>query len=59
MVFSGIDHEEGGDAEAAEGLIKLLGVLDGDVPVLLAASEQRGDLGHVMPERVDTDEAEV
>ena len=42
MVFAGIDNEPGGDAAAAESLIKLLGILYGDVPIFLAASEHSG-----------------
>jgi hypothetical protein len=42
VVFAGIDDEPGGDAAAAEGLIKLFGILHRDVPILFAANEQRG-----------------
>ena len=42
VVFTGIDNEPGDDAAAAESLIELFGILYGDVPILLAASEQRG-----------------
>jgi hypothetical protein len=42
VVFAGIDNELGGDAAAAESLIKLFGILYGDVPILFTASEQSG-----------------
>ena len=42
VVFARIDNELRSDAAAAKGLVKLLGILDGYVPVLFAASEQSG-----------------
>ena len=45
VVFAGIDNEPGGDAAAAESLIKLFGILYGDVPIFLAASEHSGGRG--------------
>ena len=42
MMFAGIDNEPGGDAAAAKSLIKLFGILHGDVPIFLAASEHSG-----------------
>ena len=42
--LAGVDHQLGGHAEALEGLVELLGVDDGHVPVLLAADDEgRGD----------------
>jgi len=42
VVFARIDNELRGDAAAAKGLVELLGILDGYVPVLFAAGEKSG-----------------
>jgi len=57
VVFARIDNELRGDAAAARGLVELLGILDGYVPALFAASEQRGGRDKrstfILPEQPD------
>ena len=45
VVFAWINDELHGNTSAAQGQAKLLGILDGYVPVLFAADEQRGGRG--------------
>ena len=53
MVFARINDKLGGAAESLQGLVELLGVDDGNVPIYFASHDQswRGDAGNLVERR--------